>query len=159
MALYASNWLESVAESKQNYDAANMPIDKVPASSYHFASTNYNFMQNLWDLCAYACRSFFFFLYFASFTFPFVVCTRISTMVARTHTYPTTDLCFGLMDNPLVVPQWIIGMSRCGFFVCWSLLLHFFDLWSMFGMCWRLFHCLAIVNIIIRMQKTCWILI
>lgn len=50
-------------------------------------------------------------LFFLSFVLSLSVCLRVlSALVCGVH--KTTDLCFGLMDNPLVISQWNICTNR-----------------------------------------------
>lgn len=130
-------------------------------------------MQNLWHLCVCVCT-------LVGYSFFACVCCYCSILFHFVSVYiricggglcmatvvQCTDLCFGLMDNPLVISQWNICMNRCGFFVCWSLLLlGFFFLppslrrplsessfcWFLavlFVWCWRHFYCLNIGNVI-----------
>ena len=88
--------------NQRKWDGTNMPIDKVPSEQLSFRlKTDYNFMQNLWDLrVRYSLLHTQIYIYFL-----YLLC-RVICGVRR-----TTDLCFGLMDNPLVIPEWNMWMK------------------------------------------------
>lgn len=63
-------------------------------------------MQNLWDLCVRLVLCVYFFVLSRFFCFALA-------FVCGVHT--TTDFCFGLMDNPLVIPVKYMCMSMSFF--------------------------------------------